>query len=244
MPTLSVATFNIHRWIGTDNRRLPGRTLEVITELDADVIALQEVTFPIVHVEGGVSGYFSRLPGMGAVLGPTLLKGKDHYGNVLLTNRPVLRADRTDLSHVSREPRGAIDVDIDVNGIVVRVIATHLGLKAYERGSQIETLIELVSSRNSIFVVLMGDFNVWFPRSGLLRRMETMLGRAPAPRTYPSRFPVLRLDRIWVKPQQALTHIAVHRTPTAIVASDHLAVKAFVELPNESGHPLSRDKGA
>ena len=230
MTVFSVATYNIHGWLGIDNRSLPERTAAVIAELKADVVALQEVTFPTVE-EKGLRSFSSLFPGMDAILGPTLLKGKDHYGNVLLSKRQVLRADRIDLSHLSREPRGAIDADIDVNGIVVRLIATHLGLKAYERGPQIEKLLGLISERDSPYVVVMGDFNVWFPGSGLLRRIEAEIGRSPALRTYPSRLPFLRLDRIWVRPEKALIDLSTHRTPTSVKASDHLPLKALIELP-------------
>lgn len=210
---------------------MPERTVGVIHEINADIVGLQEVTFPTEGEKCREAGHLLNIPGMHLILGPTLLRGENHFGNVLLTRHPAVRVDRIDLSVQAREPRGAIDVDVDVGGIVLRVIVTHLGLKGYERRSQIDNLLSLVRSRQAPLTVLMGDFNVWFPRSSLFPTIEDILGHAPALRTYPSRFPLLRLDRIWVKPESALRQIFVHRTTLAQIASDHLPVKAILELP-------------
>lgn len=233
MPVLSVATYNIHKWTGVDGQCIPERTIDVIREVNANIIAMQEVTFPVQGEEGEDAGHLLRISGMHVILGPTLLQERDHYGNVLLARHPVARVDRVDLSVDSRERRGAIDVDVDVDGILVRVIVTHLGLKGYERQAQIDNLLALVSGRKAGFTVLMGDFNVWFPRSSLFPAIENRLGHAPALRTYPSRFPLLRLDRIWVRPEQALREVHVHRTPRATIASDHLPVKAILDLAED-----------
>src|SRR5438445_13875 len=42
MSVLRVATYNIHKCCGLDRRVLPARIADVLLELDADVIALQE----------------------------------------------------------------------------------------------------------------------------------------------------------------------------------------------------------
>ena len=39
---IKVASYNIRKGIGTDRRRRPERILEVLREIDADIIALQE----------------------------------------------------------------------------------------------------------------------------------------------------------------------------------------------------------
>ena len=43
---LRVATYNVHACVGTDGRHDPDRVASVITELDADIVALQEFTYP------------------------------------------------------------------------------------------------------------------------------------------------------------------------------------------------------
>ncbi|MDQ7785057.1 MAG: endonuclease/exonuclease/phosphatase family protein [Desulfomonilaceae bacterium] len=236
MPLLSAATYNIHRWVGTDGQCVPERIIDVIREIDADIIGLQEVSLTGGGADVQEAGQLFKIPGMNVILGPTLPQETSYYGNVLLTRRPVTRVARIDLSVDSREPRGAIDADMDMGGVNVRVIVTHLGLKGYERRSQIDNLLALVAARKECVTILMGDFNVWFPRSRLFPAIEHMVGRAPALRTYPSRFPLFRLDRIWVRPEESLREIHVHRTPEAKIASDHLPVKAVIEMPGECLH--------
>ncbi len=42
MTSITVASYNMRKAIGTDRKRRPERTIDVLNELDADVIALQE----------------------------------------------------------------------------------------------------------------------------------------------------------------------------------------------------------
>ena len=84
-----------------------------------------------------------------AVAGPTLQRGSGHYGNALLTRRPVLDVRHVDLTVYRREPRGAIDADLDVDGAVVRVIVTHLGLLPGERRTQVRRLLDVLGRNRS-----------------------------------------------------------------------------------------------
>lgn len=230
---LVAATYNVHRWIGADGTSDPGRVVRVIRELKAGIVGLQEVIFP--HDEG--SGDFSqkdlaRETGLQVIPGPTLSRENSHFGNVLLVAYPVLEVRRLDLSVAGREPRGAIDVDLEVGGARARVIVTHLGLRAFERHYQAKRLYEALSSRTNDLVMLMGDFNEWLPPSILLRRIRRRFGTPRAPRTFPGRFPIFSLDRIWVRPREALERLAVHKSPLAKVASDHLPLRATVSRPS------------
>lgn len=236
MKLLSVATYNVHEWVGRDGRQDRDRGIRVIGELESTIVGLQEVPYPMREPHGEISDDLSREVGMRVLAGPTLLRADGHYGNALLTAYPVLREERIDLSMGSREPRGALDVDLDANGVPVRVIVTHLGLKGSERGPQTEKLIDLISQRRTPLVVLMGDFNVWFSHSRLIREIQRIMGPSPAPNTYPSRYPLLRLDRIWVRPSDALVKLQVHKSPLARIASDHLPVKATLNL-ERAGYP-------
>jgi endonuclease/exonuclease/phosphatase family metal-dependent hydrolase len=208
---------------------MPERVLRVIASMKADIIGLQEVTYPM-H---GDESHLSELPGMQALFGPTLLRSNNHYGNVLLTSLPVIRADRIDLSVRSREPRGAIEALLKADRMRIRVIVTHLGLKGFERRPQVEKLLERAVSDLETPLILMGDFNVWFPGSSLLAQINRTMGHLPAVRTYPSWLPALRLDRIWVRPAKLLANVTVHKTRDAAWASDHLPVKAVLRMPSD-----------
>ena len=122
---LTLASYNVHRAIGRDGRTDPGRILGVLREIDADVIALQEVE---AHDSGGdMLAWLGAQTGMRAIAGTTLARHDGHYGNGLLTRCEVDATELVDLSFRNREPRGAIVADIKLNGAGnLRVVATHL----------------------------------------------------------------------------------------------------------------------
>lgn len=230
-----VATYNVHRWVGVDGVLDPARVVKVIRQLGAGIVGLQEVTFP--HQEGyGDFGQkdLASQTGMEVIPGPTLFRENSHFGNVLLVAYPVLEVRHLDLSVPGREPRGAIDVDLDLGGSKARVMVTHLGLRALERHYQVRRLYETIPGETGGLVILLGDFNEWLPPSLLLYRLRRRFGRPPSPRTFPGRFPLFSLDRVWVRPKEALERLAVHKTPLAKAASDHLPLKATIAKPERS----------
>jgi endonuclease/exonuclease/phosphatase family metal-dependent hydrolase len=224
------ASYNIHRCIGVDGRHDPDRVAAVIGELDADVVALQEVDARY-HVEDGVDQivHLAAATGYEAVPGPVLRNHRGTYGNGLLVRAGVLDVRQIDLSIRRRERRGALDVDLRIDRRRVRVVAAHLGLSAAERRRQVGHLLGVLSDHGDEPLVLLGDFNEWLARSPLLHRLHRRFGATPALRTFPSRFPIFALDRIWVQPRPALAEIRVHASRTARTASDHLPIRAVVE---------------
>src|SRR6185503_11997833 len=105
-----------------------------------------------------------------------------------------------------------------------------LGLFAAERRWQVRKLLEMVRDTEERLVVL-GDINEWFPLSRPVRWFNRLLGRSVAERSFPSRWPLFALDRVWVRPRRALLALKAHRSPLASAASDHLPVKAIVAPP-------------
>ncbi|HOD71058.1 MAG: Endonuclease/Exonuclease/phosphatase family protein [Deltaproteobacteria bacterium ADurb.BinA179] len=227
---IKVATYNIHGWIGTDHRQIPMRAIRVISELDADIVALQEANFSL--EEGGHldEAFFSTLTDMEVVLGPTFFKYSLHFGNALLSRFPITRFHRIDLSAHPYEPRGAIDAIIRIGDKTIRVLTAHLGLRAIERRFQADMLIRTLSGGFQGTVVVLGDFNEWTLRRAALRKLYSLFGKAKSPRTFPSIFPLLSLDRIMVSPPEALVEIRAHRSLDTIMASDHLPVTGIVEV--------------
>lgn len=225
---LRLATYNIHSGIGRDGRRDLARTAQVIAELAADVVALQEVDSR--HAVADTLTFLAGQTGMTALAGPTLQRKDSTYGNAVLTGKSVLAVQRIDLSVPRCEPRGALDIHIAVRGLSVRVIATHLGLRPAERRTQIATLLALLECRPAPLTVLMGDLNEWLLWGRPLRRLRAHFGHAPAPPTFPARWPVFALDRIWVQPRDRLQRVAVHDSKLARQASDHLPLLADVAI--------------
>ena len=229
-----VASYNIHGCVGSDGRLDSQRIAAVLRDLDADVIGLQEVG---AHTTRGEVveqlEYLAGCLGLTPLAGPTLVRGAGSYGNALLTRLPIRDCRRIDLSVGRREPRGAIDVDLDVKGRRLRVIATHLGLGWRERHKQRSLLAERLRDDEGPVVVL-GDLNQWWP---LGRRTGNPWPGFAAKRglgTYPSRLPLLALDRILARPAEAIDEIAVVRTRLAARASDHLPIRAVLRVQGVS----------
>ena len=219
---------------GRDGRHDPDRVATVIGELDADVVALQEFTYPAsVALETRTPVVLTTLDRYECALGPTRQRTRqtatECFGNALLTRHPIVEVHRLDLSMERREPRGALAATIDVGGAPLHVLAAHLGLRVHERRFQVRQILDYLDSvRDTPFVVL-GDFNDWLPGRSVVHVLDRRLGRPPRPATFPVRWPVVALDRIWVQPWRALRRISVHATPAARLASDHLPVVAEID---------------
>ncbi|MGD8229952.1 MAG: hypothetical protein PVI20_19395, partial [Desulfobacteraceae bacterium] len=127
--------------------------------------------------------------------------------------------------------RGAIDAILEIENRPVRVIVTHLGLKGKERLCQARLLARKVQEDKSSLLVLLGDINEWYPQSRSLRYLERYLGKSSTRPTFPARWPIFQLDRIWVHPENALLRVWTHRTPLSRMASDHLPLRASIALP-------------
>ena len=229
---LSIASYNIHSSVGMDRRRSPARIAQVLQELDCDIYALQEVdNQPGEHEESMQLEYLARQLGMQAIPGLRIVRHTGEYGNAVLTRLPVLSTRRHDLSCRRWEPRGAIDVQVEVNGAPLRVIATHLGLSRSERRDQWRQLMKAVAEAPADApTLLLGDMNEWFRPAATLREAHRIFGAAPSPAAFPSFAPCLALTRIWLRPRRALLSLQVHRSELARKASDHLPVKAVVDL--------------
>ena len=232
---LRIASYNVHGCRGTDGRKDASRIAGVIAELECDTVGLQEVDYRLDYIAGRV--------GMEAVPGLTLVRHDGPYGNALLTKRKVLDVRRLALGYGRREPRNALDVDLDVCGTKLRVIVTHLGLFAPERRWQVRKLLELVRETQERLVVL-GDINEWFPFSRPVRWFNRLLGHSVVERSFPSRWPLLALDRVWVRPRPALLALKAHRSSLAAKASDHLPVKAIVATQSLRWDPYALSKDA
>jgi endonuclease/exonuclease/phosphatase family metal-dependent hydrolase len=207
----------------------------VIRQLGADVVALQEVSSRTPRHGVHQLEYLAEHTGLTPVSGPTLRSHQGDYGNALLTRLEVRGVSRFDLSVRGREPRGLLDVRLGAFGSTLRVCATHLGLGRGERREQVRRLLEHLARPHPDPLVLLGDMNEWLPVRGTLHRVHQQLGPGRGARSFPARLPLLRLDRIWAQPHQALQAPRVHATPLAREASDHLPVLAAFRRGDADG---------
>jgi endonuclease/exonuclease/phosphatase family metal-dependent hydrolase len=228
---LRVATYNVHKCVGMDGKRDPERIARVVSELEADVVGLQEVdSWEAGGARDRQAQYLAEAVGMRAYTGPTISRLDARYGNVLLTRLPVLHMRRHDITYRGFEPRGVIDADVWTGRRAVRFVVTHLGLRRRERKVQTRWLLRILFDPPSCFEVLLGDMNEWLPVGAPLRMLNRRLGRTPHARSFPSPFPIFALDRVWARPADVLVETSVHRSPLARVASDHLPVLGTLAL--------------
>ena len=232
--SLRIATYNVHACVGSDGRHDPDRVATVIEELNADVVALQEFTYPAsVALETRTPVVLTTLDRYECALGPTRHRTRktvtECFGNALLTRHPIVEVHRIDLSMELREPRGALAATIDAGGTPLHVLATHLGLRIHERRFQVRQILDYLDSVRDSSVVVLGDFNDWLPGRSAAHVLDHRMGRPPRPATFPVAWPLVALDRIWVHPSAALRRISVHATPIARLASDHFPVVAEID---------------
>jgi endonuclease/exonuclease/phosphatase family metal-dependent hydrolase len=174
---------------------------------------------------------------MYAVAATTFRTKFGDFGNGLLSRFPIVSRERIDLSIRGREPRNAIDANLDCKGVPLRIIGTHLGLLSSERLEQSAWLISALKQHPEVTNVLLGDINDWTMPNRAVQALHAHFGESPAHATFPSLLPVFALDRIWVSAPSTLVRVRPHRSRTARVASDHLPLIADLELrPPEPPH--------
>ena len=229
---LSVASYNIRKSVGTDRRRQPDRILEVIGEIDADIVALQEVdrrfgrrtsSLSVERIAEATDYFPVRFGARPTSLG--------WHGNTILVRKAGKVLLHRQLHLPALEPRGAVMADIEINGIVVRVIGMHLGLVGLWRKRQaLAVLKHLEALEEKLPTVIMGDLNQWTTEGGALAHFaQTHNVIAPGPSFHSTR-PVLPLDRIITDLDFVVESAGVHNSAQARLGSDHLPVWAKLKL--------------
>ncbi len=225
----TVATYNVHRWTGLNGRSKPdpARAGFVISELDADVIALQEVLRPFVGEDPlEVLAETLRLHIAFAV---TRVHKRGELGNAILARWPLAGVSMMDLSFSRLERRVAVAAQFQCETGMLDVVATHLALGDRTRHRQVRSLLDHSQLRDRP-TLLMGDMNAWRKCQATRTLDDELHHNLQWPASFPSTRPVLALDRIYsfgVK----MTSIEPHSTRAARKASDHLPVVAQIELP-------------
>lgn len=231
---LRVASYNIHKCVGTDGRFDPGRIKDVIQEIDADIIALQEVDRRF-GTRDGLLNLRELEARTGLVPVPvTGMKNADGWhGNLILVRAGLVRQVQQ-VTLPGLEPRGALvtDLQFDDHG-PLRVIAAHFGLLRQSRARQVARLTSYLSAELDMPALLMGDLNEWRTDHGsVLNRFGDHFGPLPtAVPSFPAGRPLLPLDRIIPLGAQLAAPVVSHDSPLARVASDHLPIKAWLSLP-------------
>lgn len=231
-----VATYNIHRCRGMDRQVRPQRIVEVLREIDADVVALQEtLSIPGGEPQDDQARFIAEQVSMShAVGGARMLKG-GIYGNVVLSRWPIVETRNYDISVRGREQRGCMRADVEIApGILLHVFNVHLGTAYLERRHQGRRLIDEAILTNRELTgprLMLGDFNEW-TRGLASHLLASHLVSAdvrlhlPRPRTYPGVLPLLHLDHVYYEDTLRLESMTLFRNRRSLLASDHLPLVA------------------
>ena len=240
---ISIATYNIHKGYSALNRRFVLHELrENLRKLNADIVFLQEV-------RGEHEQALSPRPQHEFIaqdIWPHHAYGKNavydagHHGNAILSRLPILNIINTDVSAHRFEQRGVLHCEIELpNGLPsLHCLCVHLGLFAKGRGVQFDALAGYIRQvvPASAPLIIAGDFNDWRNHAQHLFAQQLNLHEAfemhagQVARSFPVRFPMFKLDRIYVR-GLTVTHSAVHAHAPWNRISDHAALTATVCLP-------------
>ena len=213
-PTLTVASYNMRKAVGLDRRRNPARVLQVLEEIDADVVALQEPDHPLT-----------------APLRKLDFRNLGWHGNAILVKPHIAVTDVEALDLPTIEPRGAVMAELDVHGIALRVIGMHLDISGLRRRQQVLAILDHVERRHAKMpTIVMGDTNEWRANGASLAAFDERFEIAQCGPSFHSRKPVAELDRIIVDRRFAITESGVHVSDAARRASDHLPIWAKLSL--------------
>ena len=231
--TISVASYNVHKCVGVDGVFDPGRILNVVLELGADIVALQEadqrfgsrrglLDLKALYEKGGYRSVLDQ--------GSRRLSHGWH-GNVIL-----YREGSGKVSNVHKmtlpgfEPRGAVLVDFDFADLPLRIIGAHLGLLKSSRARQAEAILNAAHPVGDRAVILLGDTNEWRTggRSALKPFAPHLSDVDMTIASFPSRFPLWPLDRVLTNKHVTVYEMQAVETELSRVASDHLPVKAVI----------------
>jgi endonuclease/exonuclease/phosphatase family metal-dependent hydrolase len=246
---ITLASYNMRKAIGLDRRRDPKRVLDVLHEIDADVVALQEAD--------------KRFGGRGSAVPHELIDSHSHYkpvhlgvrhkrvfekarkhtdrllridtrnigwhGNAILVKPHIGVIDCAAVELPTLEPRGAVIAELLIGDQPLRVVGMHLDLSGLWRRRQIRAILHEIARRpQTMPTVLMGDTNEWRTIAGCLNDLEPEFHIAPTGPSFHARHPVAALDRIIVHKDLSIEAAGVHMSAAARRASDHLPIWARI----------------
>jgi endonuclease/exonuclease/phosphatase family metal-dependent hydrolase len=240
--TLKLLTYNVHGCIGMDGKLSPERIARVIARHAPDIVALQEL-----DVNRPRSGHvdqpelIARKLGMQLLFQPAMRLAIGEYGNALLSRHPMALRTASLLPRLVErphyQPRAALWAHVDMDGVPLHVINAHLSLWPKERLLQAEALLGgewLGHEACRGPVIVCGDFNAG-PDSPVYRRLgrvlfdaQRILDNHRPRRTWSGRYPLSRIDHVFVDSQIEVISIEVPTTELEKLASDHLPL--IVEL--------------
>jgi endonuclease/exonuclease/phosphatase family metal-dependent hydrolase len=236
-----ILTYNVHSCRGVDGKLDVSRIATVIAQSRPDIVALQEVDVGRRRSDGVDQAHAiaDRLS-MSFHFNASVHVEEERYGDAILTALPMTVVKSGPLptppSLKRLEPRGALWVEVTVEGgRKVQIINTHLGLVPLEQRAQADHLLGgewLDHPKCADPLILLGDFNAT-PRYAAYKKLSAKLRdarRAAGVRggalTFPSRFPMIRIDHMFISPSIEVANMHAPDGALMKLASDHLPLVA------------------
>lgn len=211
--SLRIISYNLFKgrnwWSGRSVLPEMGRALAVY---EPDIVLFQEIRAQAPDVESKGGEAFVHALGLDHSAHGMNFHGKStKHGNAIFARRSILRFENCDLSVSRLEKRGVLTAECELsNGRSrsIRLFCTHLDLTHGGRMKQLARLaleIERHLEPHDEPYILAGDFNDWNlegdiylkARLGVQEAHEVRFGSLP--KTFPSLYPVVRLDRVYFK---------------------------------------------
>lgn len=228
---IRIISYNIHSGVGVDGIQDYERVGRFLAERKADIVLLQEMDTrtserdtrtDIANICCG--NHFRLIPS------PAVYSSHGWYGNAVLSRFPVMFSQTIDVSQFGRQPRNIQEIILNTEQGLLHILNTHKGLKRLERREQIHQLGMHVQQPSAIPLVVGGDFNEWQVFSPYLGRLNEILTPHPMAATFPTRWPLFRLDRFWTRPGDMVESARVLKTPETRTFSDHYPIELTLTL--------------
>lgn len=234
--SFTIMTYNVHRLIGNDRHTSAARIAQVIETYHPDIVALQELPGSRLRPEeGGTAQDLVYELGLLEKSRDLTYLERERNGNVTFSRYPMRLMGAGGLHPETKRrsivPRGVLWVEIDICGHALQVVNTHLGLTPPERSSQVKVLTGsewLANPECRPPIILCGDFNL-LPSSPIHKRLKNILNDKQESLsfghtewTFPSHYPIARLDHLFISPNLTVESVQIPQTKLTTVASDHL----------------------
>ena len=212
-----VASYNIRKAIAADRRRRPERIIEVLGEIGADIVVLQEADRRFGARQSALPHHMLAEHSPYRPVPFDMRHGSiGWHGNAILVgpNVEIMRCQPVHLPTL--EPRGAVIADLRVGGVQLRVVGMHLDLSGLWRRRQARAILaELAGQPEALPTLLCGDLNEWNGNAACLRDLCHHHDAVPLGPTFHARRPIGRLDRMFVSPSIRIEQAGVHHSHLA-----------------------------
>lgn len=231
---MRVLTYNIHSGVGTDQVQDYWRIGQLLKARKIDIALLQEMDTrdgardSAQDVQDICSDHFSCL-----TASPAITEPQGWYGNAILTRYPVISSKTVDVSQQGFQPRNIQEVVVRTERGPLRLINTHKGLKKQERRKQFALLDEYIHqcmAASSTPIIVGGDFNEWQFLTRAFTRLNKVLTQHQVGATFPTAWPLFRLDRLWTSADLVVKNVQVLKTAHTKYYSDHYPILVEIAL--------------